>query len=235
MATMLRLGCIAGLLVVGCGNDDPSVVSFEDAGVDLCFGDAGEDLSPQPCESWFIDYALEPMGFDIRQTPFGLGNKDNSVGPGRLRLRFSGDDSGPSDGKVTIVGYEYKLRFEVSGVETNLMVAAGPSLCGVTQGERRGSTVGWSTPTSGVHTMGTITCRASGFLCDVAGYPKDTPVVQDTRIDQPMQPFEFAGADDYSSFTMSEIEVPNEDPGDTFLRFSGREVARRCVALPAGC
>lgn len=231
---MVRLGCVAGLVLAACGNDAPPV-TFEDAGADACFADAGEDLSPQPCESWFIDYALEPMGFEIKGTPFGAGNEDNSVGPGRLRLRFSGDDSGPSGGKATIVRYEYKLRFVVSGVETNLMVAAGPEACGVTQGDRAGSTLSWSTPTVGVHTTGAITCRASGFLCDLAGYPKDMPVPEDTVIDQVMQPFEFSGTDDYSAFTMPETEVPNDDPGETYLRFSGRELSRRCVALPKGC
>lgn len=182
-----------------------------------------------------IEYALEPVGFEIRETPFGLGDQDNIVGPGRVRLRFEGTESGPVAGEVIMLELQYKLDFTISDVDTDLNAVAGPVDCGVAVGSRSGDSIVWGTPVKDVRTTGTLLCRASQFLCDAAGLPKDVPMARDRVADQPLQPFVFTDAEDFSGFVMAETEVPNEDPGATFLRFSGNELSRRCVPLPPDC
>ena len=127
------------------------------------------------------------------------------------------------------------MEFSVAMVETDVDITAGPDDCGVAQGTRTSSVVAWTTPVAGYHSLGTVTCNASELLCAAAGLPVGEPVPQDSTHDQPLMEFLFPGADDFSSFTMAEIEVPNDDAGDTFLRLEGTQVRRSCVPAPSNC
>lgn len=199
--------------------------------------DAGPavDAGPEPCESWLIEYSLQGSEFEIRNTLLGAGDAINTIGPGRARLRFSGDDTGPKAGPVLLLDYEMKMDFDVAMVVTDITTTAGPDDCGVAMGTRTSSVVTWSSPVRGYRSQGTVTCGASEFLCGAAGLPQNMPVAQDSTSDQALMPFVFEGPDSFASFTMSEVEVPNDDAGDTFLRLSGVEVSRRCAAIPPDC
>lgn len=225
------------LLLAGCsGGDDPLDGGTEADGSSTPI-DSGviPDAGPQACESWLIEYDLSGSEFEIRNTPFGAGDAVNAVGPGRLQLRFPGQEGGPELGEVVLVRYELAMEFEVAGVATDVDVTAGPEDCGVAMGTRTSSVVEWSTPIADYRSMGTVTCNATEFLCAAAGLPVGEPVARDSTHVQPLMPFVFGGADDFSSFTMAEVEVPNDDAGDTFLRLEGVQTSRSCVPLPTSC
>lgn len=235
MYARVKLSCLSLLLAGACSSQDtPADVG---AGLDSGTVDAGQlvDAGPEPCDSWLIEYALMDSKFEIRNTPFNAGDAVNAIGPGRVRLRFSGDDSGPKPGPVLLLEYAMKMQFEVAMVATDINVQAGPDDCGVAMGTRTSSSVTWGSPIVGYHSAGTVTCMASEFLCGAAGLPLNMAVSKDTTTNQDLSPFVFPSADDFGAFTMSEVEVPNEDPGDTFLSFSGVEVSRRCAAIPPNC
>lgn len=236
--------CAPLLLVAGCSGSEATDAGIgADTGVGTDSGvapaDSGVDAGPQPCEAWQVEYALTGSEFEIRNTPFGAGDAVNVVGPGTLVLLFPGDEaSGPTAGEVRMLQYTLAMEFEVplgtaGNVATDVDITAGPEACGVAVGTRTSSVVAWSTPLTGYHSMGTVTCNASEFLCGAANLPVGQPVVQDTNTDQALMPFLFAGDADFSSFTMAEVEVPNDQAGDTFLRLKGAEVSRSCVAQPS--
>jgi hypothetical protein len=204
---------------------DAQVNAPPDAGVAV-------DAGPEPCEAWLIEYDLDGSEFEIRNTPFGAGDAVNAVGPGQLQLLFPGDEAGPKEGEVRLIKYTLQMQFDVAMVETDVEINAGPDDCGVALGARTATVVAWSTPMRGAHSQGTITCRDSEFICGAANLPKDMPVTQDTTVDQPLEAFDFGAAQGFSAFTMAEVEVPNDQAGDTFLRLQGAESTRRCVRRP---
>jgi len=224
------------LSLAACSGGDEGV----DAGPLVDAGgavDAGEvvDAGPEPCESWLIEYDIDGSEFEIRNTPFGAGDAINQVGPGRLQLRFPGDEAGPQAGDVVMLQFSLDMTFAVSMVETDVTITSGPADCGVAMGSRTSSVVTWSSPIAGYRSQGTITCNAGELLCGAAGLPVGEPVTQDETHDQPLMPFVFADEDNFTHFTMAEVEVPNDDAGDTFLRLEGTQVTRRCAALPTDC
>ena len=222
---------LLGLAVAACSGAEAVDAGVRPGDAGSVAPDSGVDAGPEPCEGWLVEYDLAGSEFEIRNTPFGAGDAVNVVGPGRVQLLFDGDEaSGPTEGAVRMLRYELAMRFMVSAVETDVTVTAGPEDCGVATGTRTSSVVAWATPIAGFHSEGTITCKDSEFLCGAAGLPLDQPVVQDETTDQAIMPFQFAGADDFSRFTMDEVEVPNDQVGDTFLRLTGVEITRRCAA-----
>lgn len=232
--SLLSVNLACCLSLVACSGDDEGA----DAGANGDGGggavvDAGpNDAGPVPCESWVIEYDLTGSEFEIRNTPFMAGDQNNVVGPGSLRLRFEGTEGGPEDGEVRLLQFRLTTNFTISDVETDIEVTAGPEDCGVMTGTRTSSAVAWDGPVRGYRAQGTVTCRASEFLCGAAGLEVDTPQMRDNTSDQIFESFVFDAADNFSNFTMSEVQIPSDDAGDAFLRLRGTEVSRLCLPLP---
>ena len=77
-------------------------------------------LAQPALAAWEIVYDLGVKGdeteYNINNSPLGgLADQDNRIGPGTMTLRFEGgDESGPGDGPVTLVGLEIESNFEIS-------------------------------------------------------------------------------------------------------------------------
>ncbi len=210
-----------------------------------CTGDNGDDTAMVPdsgtpdggdtsvCETWVVDYDLMPAQFDIRGTPFGVGDATEDVGPGHLRLAFPDDGGDLGRGAVAMREYTLKLDFTVSDVHTDITMESGPVECGVAGGTFDGRAIAWSTPIAGYHSHGSVTCNASEIVCGFANLPVGTPDPRDDTRDQDLMPFIFTSSTSTvippNGFIMDYVEIPNDDAGDTFLRFTGRESSRICV------
>jgi hypothetical protein len=213
-----------------------------------CDGDDDDDTTPTPdsgtpdsgdtsvCERWIVDYDLMPAQFDIRNTPFGRGDKTNEVGPGSLRLSFPNQSNAIANGEVALLEYKLEYDFTVADVVTDITNEAGPQECGVADGTYDGARVTWSTPVRGYHSYGTITCNAGEVVCAFANLPDGEPSPRDSTRDQDFMPFIFTSSTSTvippNGFIMEYVEIPNDEAGDTFLRFTGRESARVCVRAP---
>ncbi len=182
-----------------------------------------------PCVGWLLSYELSGE-FDIRNTPFGAGDSTETVGPGRLVLLTEGDDDGPTPGTVALIEYRLEMMFDVQMIETDLVATAvAIDECGSAQGTLTASVARWTDEIAEYRTQGTITCRASDIVCGVAGLPKDMP--QDVDRSHPLLPmnFSFTSSTGYGAWSMPYTEIPNDQPGDTFLRLEGVPLERRCI------
>lgn len=200
-------------------------------------GPAGE------CMVWEITYDLEGSEFEVSDTPLGAGDQvnvvtmpydaDDHVGPGSFVLRFQDVDGAPG-GLAAMVSYDMEIQFAVDSgatlVETDLTTAAGPDECGVTTGMVEGTTVAWM-PSAivGRTSMGQILC--TGAFCGVGGLPNGRPVPVDEVGDQPVSDFDFS--EDFSTFTMLQTIIAQDDNSTTSWTYAGVETDRQLVAAPA--
>jgi hypothetical protein len=226
--------CLLALCFTACSSGDDDDGPPADSGTpDLGTPDAGDT---SVCETWFVTYDLMPAQFDIRGTPFGAGDSTEDVGPGTLRLRFDDDGGDLAEGPAALVELDLALNFDVMDVFTDIDVTAGPNECGVADGTYDGETIQWTTPVRGYHAMGTVTCMASEIVCGFANLPVGEASPRDRTSDQPFMPFIFTSSTSTvippNGFIMDYVEIPNDDAGDTFLRFTGRETDRICVREP---
>ncbi len=217
------------LALVSCSDGDDDGVQNPDTGIK----DMGDT---SVCETWVVDYDLMPAEFDIRNTPFGRGDGTNQVGPGMLRLGFPDDGGELGNGPVTLREYSLELDFTIADVHTDITMEVAPDECGAADGTFDGATIAWSTPVHGYHSHGTVTCNAGEVVCAFAGLPNGTPDPRDATTDQALMPFIFTSSTSTvippNGFIMRYVEIPNDDAGDTFLRFTGRETNRICVRGP---
>jgi len=184
------------------------------------------------CETWIVDYDLTGSKFDIRNTPFGLGDATNDIGPGTLQLRFTDIGGDIGAGSASLLSYQMAMKFEVMSVVSDLIAESGPDECGIAKGMFATETLTWSSPLAGYRVHGTITCQASEQLCTLANLPHNTAKPVDDTSDQALNSFVVTSSAGTSSFTMDFVQVPNDDAGDTFLRLVGTETARICVPSP---
>lgn len=192
-----------------------------------------------------ILYNLAGSTFDIRNTPFGLGDQLNVIGPGTMTVRFQDDGLGNvlTSGPASIVQYAMTQNFTVSGnptVTTNVNVSipnhhwdgnpAGVIAPGSNSGTLVGDDVQFSVGLADYHSTGFVLC--SGSLCSAGGLPNGTPVPQDSTITLDLVALDYAAGGPRlgRSFSTDEIQIPNDNSADTFLRLQGAEVAR--VAVP---
>jgi hypothetical protein len=231
LISLVRALALLALLLFACkgGDDDDTTIPPPDSGPP----DVGDT---SVCEVWVVDYDLMPAQFDIRGTPFGRGDKTNDVGPGSLRLTFPDDGGELGSGPVTLNEFMLKLDFEVSMVVTDITMEAGPDECGVADGTYDGAQIAWSSPIRGYHSYGEVTCNAGEFVCMIAMLPDGTPSPRDSTTDQALMPFIFTSSTSTvippNGFIMEYVEIPSDEVGETFLRFTGRETDRLCVRAP---
>lgn len=222
-------------------------------GLSACAGDGDDDTggpNPTPdagtmtdggdtsvCETWVVEYDLsQDAQFEIRNTPFGRGDSTEDIGPGSLRLRFPDADGALGTGEVTLLEYRMEMEFTVADVATDITVEAGPDECGVATGDYDGDRIAWTSPIRGYHSFGSVTCNAGEVVCAFADLPDGEPDPRDGTTDQDLMPFAFTSSTSTvppNGFVMDWVEIPNDDAGDTFLRFVGREITRTCVRAPS--
>lgn len=185
-----------------------------------------------------VTYDLTGTTFEIRNTPLnGAGDQINTLempytandkyGPGEMIIRFAADGSGdPIAGSAHIVKYEVDTNFTVSAgatVETDLLVRALPEGCSAAIGTFDGSKVAWNNPGFTNYTStGTVLC--TGALCAFANLPNGMPVAINESGPQALNDFTFTNG--VGAFTSPEVQVPNDDDGDTFLTLKGTETSR---------
>jgi hypothetical protein len=170
----------------------------------------------------------------ITETPLGEGNGTFAVGPGRIVLRFDGNEV-----KMT----KYAMREHVTvtaknvGFKTTVVsdtsTTATPDACGsVAEGALDGSTIRWRTPVRGLKTDGTITC--SGSFCGKFGAPqRGQSPFHDGPIDIRFSSFTLSP--DRKTFTMpmTHMSKTSSPKQSAAMSFAGRETKRACVPAPA--
>jgi len=222
--------------------DDPTTgMSGEESSTGSADETSGE-TGAAGCQVWAITYDLTGSEFEISNTPLGAGDQvntlmepydqDDHVGPGQFELHFEDVDGAPG-GLATMVSYTMNVNFVVDGattVTTNIMGAAGPEECGVTQGLLNGTTIAWAPPQIVDYTTeGTVLCE--GGLCGAGGLPNGKAVDMGGTTNQPINNFEFE--DDLSGFTMEEIVTDMDSNSTQSWMYVGSEVSRELVDAPA--
>jgi len=192
-----------------------------------------------------ILYNLAGSTFDIRNTPFGLGDQLNVIGPGTMTMRFQDDGAGNvlTGGPASVVQYAMTQNFVVSGnptVTTNVNVVipdhhwdgnpSGVVAAGSNSGTLVGDDVSFGIGLADYHSTGFVLCN--GSLCSAGGLPNGTPVPQNSTITLDLVALDYAagGPRLARSFATDEIQIPNSNSADTFLTLVGAEVSR--VAVP---
>ncbi len=179
-----------------------------------------------PCDTWEVEYALSGR-FRLSDTHMGAGDGEHEIGPGKLVMRFDGDD-------VSVTRYELTNRFTVSarvlGVGTTVVndsiTRATPNECGVIASGTLGDNVlRWSGPWNGVRTDGQLECSG---VCGTFGAPPRG------RTELHMGPTRlrfnsFAFAPNAKTFRMDWVVFDKTAASTTSLELVGREVRRACV------
>ena len=231
---------LTALLAMGCfGSNEPDPgLPPADAGVTVPDGGVGN------CgDSWVLTYRINGT-FYITDTTAGMGNADEPLTEGLLKIRVPDVDGSPGAGEVYLTQFSHGERFTVTafGIETatDVAVRAGPNPCGLAQGTRQDETVTWATCTlSDTHgvdknswtpddsaegpgclndytTNGNVAC--TGLLCSTGGLEEgDNP--QSERYNQPLSPLVFS--EDWNTFSMERAEIPNRSPSRTWFDLQG--------------
>lgn len=182
-----------------------------------------------------VEYEVT-SNLQITETVLGEGNGTFAVGPGRIVLRFDGDD-------VKMTRYAMREYVTVAakniGFKTTVVsdtsTKATPNACGsVAEGTLEGGAVRWRTPVRGMITDGTITC--SGSFCGKFGAPpRGQSPFHDGPIDIRFSPFVLSP--DHKTFTMpmTHMSRTSSPKQSAAMSFAGRESKRACVPTPAAC
>lgn len=187
----------------------------------------------ESCDTYDVEYTTA-ANLELKDTPMNAGNGVYRVGPGRVTIRFAGNDA-------RMLAYELHEKFVVdttalfwkTKVSTDVMTRATPDANGVVaSGTLSGRTLKWNTPTRGYHTDGTLIC--DGSLCGKFGAPAPgQSELHYPPADVQFKPFTLS--EDRKTFSMPNTWVgKSEMPKQTAsIALSGREARRTCVQAPA--
>ena len=185
------------------------------------------------CQAWTITYDMKGTTFDVRDTPFGMGDQLNRIGPGRMTIRFADRNGEPNRGKAQLIRYRSDVKFTIetvgAKVVTDLDFSAGANRCGIATGNFDGTSLRWSGTRAidPCHSRGTVTCSGAG--CSLGNVPARREVAETWR--QPLHSFRMPQG--ISQFTSAEVEVPNKGRATTWLKLAGSEVRRELGSAPA--
>jgi hypothetical protein len=168
----------------------------------------------------------------IEGTPLGEGNGTFKVGPGRIVLRFEGDD-------VKMTKYAMREHVVVTAknvgfkttVTSDTSTTATPNACGsLAEGTIEGGAVRWRTPVRGMVTQGTIACAGS-FCGKFGAPPRGQSTFHDGPLDIRFSPFVLSP--DHKTFSMpmtfmSKTSAPKQSAS---MSFAARESKRACVPV----
>ena len=186
------------------------------------------------CAARDVEYVLA-ANLTLKDTPMGEGDGTYTIGPGKAVLRFAtpeGDRTG-----VKMLSYSMREQFIIKSktllwtttVTTDTKTAAIPDACGsASEGTLADHSLRWTTPVSGYHTDGSLTCE--GSLCGKFGAPpQGTTALHIPPHPVQFNPFQLSA--DGKTFTMASTFVTKTDmPKQTgYVTLSGREVKRTCV------
>jgi hypothetical protein len=194
----------------------------------------GASEPTEPCETWDSEYTLA-ANLTLKETPMGEGDGTYAIGPGKAVLRFTKVGERTS---VSMLAYSMREQFVIKSktllwtttVTTDTKTAATPDACGaLAEGALTEHAIRWSTPVSGYHTDGTLTCQ--GSMCGKFGAPPPGTMELHIR-PHPVQFNPFQLSADGKTFTMASTFVSKtEMPKQTgYVALSGREVRRTCVS-----
>jgi hypothetical protein len=188
---------------------------------------------PKTCKAWTVTYDMKGTTFDIRDTPFGMGDQINRIGPGRMSIRFADRNGAPGPGKAQLLRCQSDVNFTINSVGakvvTDLDFSAGTNPCGIAVGNFDGRTLSWSGARAigQCHSQGTVTCSGAG--CRLGSVPAHRDINETWR--QPLRSFRLPSG--VSKFNAPEVEVPNKGNATTWLKFVGTEVRRELGDAPA--
>jgi hypothetical protein len=177
--------------------------------------------------------------------------------PGKLVVRLRADGERPVDGSATITGMHMPQYFFVTtGARVDTMVHSRfspqtPCPGDTPEGALDGTTLRWAScepaaehgskswsteaAASGPGCMrgwtneGVVVCESGKFRCGRGRLNKgENP--QDVTWTQPLVDLEFSP--DFRTFTTEWMDVPNDSPSRTRIRWSGTETARETIETP---
>ncbi len=178
-----------------------------------------------------VEYTLAGK-LELSDTPFGAGNGVYTIGPGKMVLRFDGQN-------VKMLSYTmhsaFTVRTKVAFISTTITSVtdsrATPNSCGVAaEGTLDGHMIHWRTPVSGYRTDGTVTC--SGFCGQFGAPPSGRSPIHIAPAPQRFSDFQFSP--DMKTFTMPKTAgAKTEQPKQkSAVATSGREIRRTCAGAP---
>jgi hypothetical protein len=199
-------------------------------GATLSTASGGASEAPQ-CAAEEVEYALNG-NLKLSDTPMGRGDGTYPIGPGKIVLRFEGNEVTMRSLTMT---EHFKIHvsaiFWTGNVVTDVVSTATPNRCSVAaEGTLEGHSIHWRTPVSGYRTEGTLTC--DGSICGEFGAPPSgRSAFRLPPRDATFRSFVFAP--DMKTFTMAATPaVHTEQPKQTSeVAMSGREMSRRCVEV----
>ena len=189
--------------------------------------------APQkPCQAWTVTYDMKGTTFEVRDTPLGMGDQINRIGPGTMTIRYANKSGAPSRGKAQLLRYKTDVKFTIESVGTkvvtDLAFSAGTNRCGIASGHFDGKMLTWGGARSidQCHSQGTVTCSGAG--CKLGSVPAHRDVDKTWR--QPLRNFRLPQG--VSKFSSAEVEVPNKGSATTWLKFVGTERHRELGDAP---
>jgi hypothetical protein len=150
----------------------------------------------------------------------GHGTHTVALGPGKLVLRFHGND-------VTLVAYQMRESFTIGGsvgpIATHVTTEADATSHAVMHGTLDGHVVRWREPLRGFHTDGTLTC--TGFCGKFGLPPHGASPFHVGAADQTFDTFVFDP--EMKTFTMAKVRGARPDVSTMPTAFALKGTMRR--------